>query len=27
VLDGIDIPESKKALLRQFGTSLMDREV
>ena len=27
VLDGIDIPENKKALLRQFGSSLMDREV
>lgn len=27
VLDGIDLPENNKALLRQFGTSLMDREV
>ena len=27
VLEGIDIPENKKALLRQFGSSLMDREV
>lgn len=27
VLEGIDIPESKKGLLKQFGTSLMDREV
>jgi len=27
VLDNIDIPEDKKALLKQFGASLMEREV
>ena len=27
ILDLIDLPENKKALLRQFGSSLMDREV
>ena len=27
ILDQIDLPENKKALLKQFGSSLMDREV